>query len=84
MSPVEAIFVPSPLKGGTNVLHPRPPRSLNGSSRALYGGGASEGTRIKDDDAVSKISTGVRSCHPVRGVVFQHEETKQDEGFEPS
>ena len=31
MSPVGAIFVPSPLKTGTNLLHPLPPQSLNGS-----------------------------------------------------
>ena len=31
MSPVGAIFVPSPLKTGTNLLHPLPLQSLNGS-----------------------------------------------------
>ena len=31
MSPVGAIFVPSPLKTGTNLLHPRSPESLNDS-----------------------------------------------------
>ena len=32
MSPVEAIFVPFPLRTGTKLLHPRlPPQSLNGS-----------------------------------------------------
>ena len=34
MSPVGAIFVPSPPKTGTNLLHPRPPpQSLNGSKK---------------------------------------------------
>ena len=32
MSPVGAIFVPFPLKTGTNLLHPRPPQLLNGSN----------------------------------------------------
>ena len=32
MFPVEAIFVPFPLRTGTKLLHPRPPpQSLNGS-----------------------------------------------------
>ena len=31
MYPVGAIFVPSPLKTGTNLLHPLPPQSLNGA-----------------------------------------------------
>ena len=31
MSPVGSIFVPFPPKTGTNLLHPRPPQSLNGS-----------------------------------------------------
>ena len=83
--PGRGYFRPVPSqKGDKCVASPPPPRSLNGSSRALYGGGVSEGTRIKDGNAVSKLSTGVRFCHPVRGVVFENEETKQDEGFEPS
>ena len=32
MSPIGAIFVPSPPKTWTNLLHPRPSQSLNGSS----------------------------------------------------
>ena len=31
MSPVGAIFVQSPPETGTNLLHPHPPQSLNGS-----------------------------------------------------
>ena len=31
MSSIRAIFVPSPLKTGTKLLHPLPPQSLNGS-----------------------------------------------------
>ena len=31
LSPGGAIFVPSPFRTGTNLLHPRPPQSLNDS-----------------------------------------------------
>ena len=36
MSPVGDVFVPSPPKTGTNLLHPLPPQSLNGSDHSFF------------------------------------------------
>ena len=54
------------------------------SSWASCGVRASKGTRGSDDDAVPEMSSGSRSLYPVKGVVCQHEKTKQLEEFGPS
>ena len=50
MSPVEAIFVPFLPKTGTNLLHPPPPQSLNGSK------GGEDKVELKHESTLKRSS----------------------------